>query len=165
MSWRTVRQQSHWNVEAERASAEFRQAARRTHAEVADLIVEYAALKMADRLTQDGEKIERKKANRREDELNRAIKQALGELRETEMAVEGAGAVRIRETDSVSYRLDALSPELLASLLPVLSVKRTDVTEEIEGTKMRQYKPEWAWLKEYEVRGHGATQLLFEEPR
>jgi hypothetical protein len=162
VSWRRVRQQSHWNVEAEE---QFERASRRTHAEVANLIAEYAALKMANRLTKDGEVIDRKKANRQESELNTAIKKALADLGETEMFVEGSGGVRLRETDSISYRLDALSPEQLAELLPVLAVKRTDVTEEIEGSHARHYKPEWAWLRDYEVRGRGATQLLFEEPK
>jgi hypothetical protein len=161
MSWRRVNQQSHWNE----AEEKFAEASRRTHAEVADLIAEYAVLKTSSRLTKDGEVIDRKKANRKEEELKAAIKQELIRLGETEMAVEGSGVVRLRDMDNVGYRLDALSPAQLASLVSVLTVKRTEVTEGIEGSHMRVYKPEWQWLREFEVRGRGAVQLLFEEPR
>ena len=147
------------------ASAEFEEAARLTHRELAERIAEYASLKTADRLTKDGEKVERLVANRREDRLNREIKKGLADLRETELFVEGAGTVRLRDTDSVGYRLDAMNTTEHEALIVgnVLSVKRSDVTEEVEGSHLKQYKPEWAWLKEYEVRGRGSQQLLFEE--
>lgn len=146
------------------ASAELAYATQPTYAQVAQWVADYAALKLADRLTSDGEKIDRKKANRQEDELNKAIKKALVQLGETELHVEGVGSVRLRDTDSVGYRLDAMSGQQIDKLTiaGVLSVKRTEVTEQLPGTQMRHYKPEWAWLKDYEVRGTGSTQLLFE---
>lgn len=147
------------------ASADFEEAARLTHAELADRVAEYALLKTADRLTKDGEVIDRKKANKREERLNAEIKKGLGDHGETELYVEGVGTVRLRDTDSVGYRLDAMDNLQLASLinLNLLSVKRTEVMEQVDGTTLRQYKPPLAWLKEYEVRGRGSTQLLFEE--
>lgn len=153
-------------TDIEQASADFEDAAKLTHAELAEKIAEYALLKTADRLTKDGEVIDRKKANRQEEGLNRAIKKGLADLGETELYVEGVGSVRLRDSDSIGYRLDALDNLQLASLinLNLLSVKRTEVMEQIEGTTLRQYKPSLAWLKEYEVRGHGSTQLIFEEP-
>lgn len=153
-------------TEAELASA-FEEAAKLTHAELADKIAEYGALKTAHRLTKDGEVIDRKKANKREERLNAEIKQGLADLHETEMYVEGVGSVRLRDTDSIGYRLDAMDTDQIKRLiaLNLLSVKRTEVMEQIEGTALKQYKPSLAWLKEYEVRGTGATQLLFEEAK
>lgn len=147
------------------ASAAFEDAAKPSHKDVADMIAEYALLKTANRITLDGEVIDRIKANRKEEQLNRAIKSALMQLGETELFVEGVGAVRLRGTDSIGYRLDAMSGQQIMSLLPVMNIKRTEVQEQIEGSNLKQYKPEWAWLREFEVRGNGATQLLFEEAR